>query len=162
MTELSLKLREILMESGRARDSDLIGCSDNEIAAVEQQLDVRLPEEYTRFLRAMGNGAANFQTDAMWQLKYIENIRKDVLEALNPETHQVVHFKLSDEMFVFLESDGSQFLFFYPAAGDDPPVFLYEAPDENASQIADSFSGWIQKCIDQIKRTQRRETKAKL
>lgn len=155
MTDLAATLCTVLLESGRAKASDVVGCSEDEIALVEQKVGRQLPEAYKKFLRIMGNGAGNFQTDATWQLKYFDDIRRDVLESLRREDH----FKVSPEMFVFLESGGSQFLFFYPAAGDDPPVFLYEMPDESPHQVADSFSAWIQLCIDQLIRTQRRGAK---
>ena len=83
-----------------------------------------------------------------------------MLEALDPSTHEVVNFVLTDQMFVFLESDGSQFLFFYLNAGDDPPVFLYESSGEDARQIAGSFNTWIQMWIDTVITTQKKLSQA--
>lgn len=160
MSELARKLAQTLIDVGRALPSQILGSSESEILQVEQHYNLKLPEAYKNFLRVMGNGAGSFQTDATWQCQYLEDIRNSVLLALDPATHEVVNFALSDQMFVFLESGGSQFLFFYLNAGNDPPVFLYEAPDKDARQIADSFNAWIQMCIDTVIATQKRMTQA--
>jgi len=52
--------RQVLVESGLADDSTIVGCSPDEIAAIEASFGYKLPESYRDFLVVMGKRAGCF------------------------------------------------------------------------------------------------------
>ncbi|GIW81983.1 MAG: hypothetical protein KatS3mg105_3790 [Gemmatales bacterium] len=55
--------RLALVNAGLASSSDLIGCSDTEIAHVEENAGKRLPGSYLVFLRKFGKSAGRLMAD---------------------------------------------------------------------------------------------------
>jgi len=141
----STNLVESLIAVGRVSANQVVGCSEQEIANIEARFGYNLPGAYKDFLRTLGKGAGKFQNDCMWKypelLEDVPEATRGVLDNCNGTYKHTI--ELPKTAFVFLESGGSQIMFFDTADGDDPPVFLYEQGNQQATKWADSFSSWV-------------------
>jgi hypothetical protein len=129
-------------------ESPFIGCSISEIERLEKHYKINLPTSYKEFLLAMGKDCGNFLLGYDYSF--------DTLFTLTEESQSLVaeepscSFRLSPNDFVFVASQGSQFLFFDTKSGDNPPVqYFLEGADE-PKQKYDSFSH----CLEQLAKAQ--------
>ncbi len=118
------KLLERLTQLGIIEEQDIQGGTEDEIQdAMELQEVDRLPELYVAFLKVMGNGGGEFNSDTeMWldSLPDIKSTAEDILEV------DKVDFTLPKDAFVFLSYHGYQFMYFHTLSNDDdPPVYHY-------------------------------------
>ena len=131
-------LAEKLTNAGVVAPGSLVGCSDNEIAALESHFSVQLPEAYKAFLRVWGKEDGGYLNDCSYLYSSLTKwVRRDA-EGF-AERH---NFKLEPTWFAFLSRD-SVFFFFDTAQGIDPPVFRYTEGKEGVEQVYDSFSLWL-------------------
>src|SRR5688572_28717618 len=88
------------------------GCSDEEIAAIEKQFDIRFPAMYRRFLAQMGKFIRDFLVGTDWTYAHVRNpsLRKHA-ESLIAEAD--TSYELPKDAFVFCMHQGYSFLFFH-------------------------------------------------
>lgn len=135
-----------LIQSGLAEIDTTIGCSEQEIASVEEAFSLSLPKEYRDFLRMMGREAGKFLVGTDYSFPTLLEFREDA-ERLLIENH--ADFGLSLTNFVFMFHQGYTFLFFDCKNGsDDPPVFLYTESEAAVRQVGESFSEWLNVAIE--------------
>ena|GEM_PF-1334377 len=109
----------------------LNGCTDQEIAALEGQLAVRLPESYRQFLRVLGRGAGDFMVSDHWYFKI-----EDVPELAQSDEY-AEYCDLPENHFVFACRNGYYWVFFIAdGTSDDPPVFSFDDGEDRAYQPA--------------------------
>lgn len=131
-----------LLKSGIATEADIIGCSEVEIASLEQQQGVVLPSAYRFFLKTMGHKAGSFLQGTDWDYKYLKTLREDAEYLLSSSKSS---FQLPSDAFVFTMHQGYSFLFFQ-TGDDDPPVMLY-VEEEQPRQVAVHFSEWLRGAV---------------
>ena len=139
MTAALEEIVQQLIVSGVAERSQLQGCSDAEIEALEAELGIVLPRAYREFLLTMGRSAGDFfcGTDFL----YADLPLREYADELLSEGD--VPLALHPADFVFAMHQGYTFLFFRCGISDDPPVFLYEEDRTSFERVADSFSAWL-------------------
>lgn len=126
----------------------LVGCTDEEIAALEAWVAPhRLPAAYVEFLRFGGKDLAgvfhglDFSYAMALALRAHGN--RDILSMLRRRDQTAV---LPDTVFVINEHLGSNFTYFDLTEGDDPPTYFWEEGDgglDTAVREHDAFSSFV-------------------
>lgn len=146
--EYAQELTRLVVDAGLAAEDDLVGCSDDEIAALEARISVSLPRAYQGFLHAMGRDAGDLfvGTDMFYEDLPIP---REVLQAVLDEDDDAGGFVVPDNAVVFVSHQGYVFLYLLVEDGnDDPPVFLYtEEEGGPPRQVADHFTQWFAESV---------------
>ncbi len=120
-------------------------CSEYEIAFLEQEFNVILPESYKKFLRLMGRGAGGFLETDHWDAFY-----PYLLEIGQGDQYADYCDGLPSHYFVFASRLGGIFLFFIADGTDDedPPVYAFgDNYDGTFRKIYDSFWGFFEEMV---------------
>ena len=135
-----------LKESGLAAPGEIHGCTPEQISALEAQTGVRLPSAYRSFLRTMGERAGEFLVGTDWTFRNLVGLKTAAERLL--KRNRVEATPLSASSFVFAMHQGYQFLYFDAAASADPPVFLFLDSESGPRKVFESFSEWLDRCVD--------------
>ncbi|QDT65251.1 SMI1/KNR4 family protein [Calycomorphotria hydatis] len=135
------QVRSRLIQSGLASKNDIIGCSEGDLASLEQRVGLTLPSSYKEFMREFGRGAGKFFDDVCIYYDEIANLQYEASEILYdyPE-HNLL---LSTSTFVFSMRQGEQFTFFN-CLEEDPPVWFYFEGHPAFERIADCFVDFLE------------------
>jgi hypothetical protein len=133
-----------LLDSGLVSESDLAGCSAEDIVKIEASAGVRLPDPYRQFLARMGRSAGAFLEGSDFTYPALMTLRRDAERLL---VDSRAGWKLVATDFVFLGHQGYEFLFLDCARGDDPPVRLITEGEE-AREVFPRFSAWLAACVE--------------
>lgn len=109
-------------ESPFLRDDHPIGCTTEEIEALETFIGGCLPQAYREFLVWMGHSCGQFLrgSDCFYsRLKAMQASARELLQ----EDHYA--HTLPEDGFVFFMHQGYYFLFLRLTEGDDPPIYSY-------------------------------------
>lgn len=131
---------ELLVQYGYGPREEIEGCTNEEIADLEAQFDVELPEAYKSCMRHIGKDTNGFLRGSEFTYpapKYQRAFAEDCIESWND-----LEFSLGNTDFVFRGLQGSSFWLFDTERGDDPPVYHY-MEDNEPDLVADSFSEWL-------------------
>lgn len=138
------QLIERLLKIGIIFETDLIPCTEDEIAALEYYHDVVLPEEFKRYLRIMGRGGGDIiDSNPIFTDYYsflIGDFDNDPLK--DYEVEQLELASLPEHYFEFYgKFEDRHFYFVADGKDDNPPVFMYEFIQEQVvhEKICDSF-----------------------
>jgi hypothetical protein len=136
-----------LVGSGLVSQSDLVGCSEDEIRAVEDAFSVRLPAAYRQFLTRLGKGSGDFLRGT--DFRYADHVdifsQRKLAEGLLNASGSSFH--LMPTHFVFMSHQGHQFLFFDCDGTDDPAVWRYLEGEADPQPVASRFSIWLKACV---------------
>ncbi len=134
------EIREALIATGDGRDADeLVGCTELDIACLENHCGLKLPGAYKEFLRQMGRHRGYFLGD--WIASY-PSLVAGHNKLIGKWKRNPTRKSLARTAFVFASSESTDWLYFDTADGDeDPPVF-YFCKAEN-KQLFAHFSEWI-------------------
>ncbi len=69
------QLRSAIICSEWADETDIQGCTEEEIVQLETLFKVRLPHAYKEFLRSMGQGAGEFEDNSLWTMSELPQAR---------------------------------------------------------------------------------------
>ena len=132
-------LRNRIIQSKIATPEHLVGCSDEEIEALEKACKLTLPYSYKVFLKNFGHcfgGVANDVEFLYRDVFPLTKIAREILQEDDPV--------LPENAFVFTMRYGEQFFFFEAEEGNEvPPIFYYMEGDESFSKSYDSvFDLW--------------------
>jgi ankyrin repeat protein len=120
-------------------------CSEAEIARLEQEFNVILPESYKKFLRLMGRGAGGFLETDHWDAFY-----PYLFEIGQDDEYADYCDDLPEQYFVFASRLGGIFLFFIADGTDneDPPVYAFgDNYDGTFKKIYDSFWRFFEEMV---------------
>ena len=138
-------LIKTMYSSELSKPDEVIGCSKDEISAIEAKFGLKLPASYRAFLERMGKCAG-------WLLEGSDFYYPDLLECRKAAEDLLKDdpaFELKETDFVFLQHQGYQFLFFNAAGSEDPPVFRFVEGEKQALKVADNFSSWLATTVAQ-------------
>lgn len=105
-----------------AAPDEVLGCTEAEVAALEQRIGHYLPAAYREFLLWIGHSAGHLLqgSDVFYQqLEPLPTYAQELLQENDITT------PLPEDAFVFYVHQGYQFMFFRLSEGDDPPVYYY-------------------------------------
>lgn len=112
---------------GKKPEVAVRGCTDEEVAALEQRIGHTLPAAYREFLRWMGHSGGYFleRRDTFYSdLEDLQEYAPRLLKANHITT------PLPNDTFVFFVLRGFFFFFFRLSEGDNPPVYFYCDSDD--------------------------------
>lgn len=111
-----------LIENRIATANEIIGCSTDDIRALEKSIGTSLPKKYQEFLLAAGHSAGRlFQgTDIFY--RNLMGLKDDAISLLNENNEK---FTLPIDTFVISMHQGYEFNYFKLTEGDDPPIYQY-------------------------------------
>ena len=130
-----------LIDVGIATSDAIEPCTPEQIANIEKSNSISLPKSYKIFLSKMGSKAGTFMRGTDFYYRHLPKLRGCAEELLKEWD---CSFTLSETDFVFLCHQGSQFMYFDTATGDDPPIYHYKEAQYEPQKVNDSFSNWLQ------------------
>jgi SMI1-KNR4 cell-wall len=139
------RLVAALLSSGLALPVEITGCSDEEIALIEKDQNIKVPRLYRDFLLRIGRGAGRLLEGSDAFFPAIIGLRKAALDLLAANSEC---FGLPENALVFLMHQGYLFLCLLTAVGDeDPPVLTYEEGAGVLEQRWPHFSDFLQQAL---------------
>jgi ankyrin repeat protein len=141
-------LIERLIASGEARRSQFRSCSEAEISNLEISHEVKLPEEYKKFLRVMGKGAGSFLISDHWSIfmsSFDDDLGKHFFEYEEDDEESTPQ---PENFFVFASRMGDSNLgFFADGVNNDPEIYEIDY-EGNIKKSYDSIWGFIQEMVE--------------
>lgn len=125
------------------------GCTDSDIADLEDALRLELPAAYVEFLRWMGHDAGDLLIGTDYAYAIVPRLRTWAQELLDEDVYTT---PLPQDAIVTSMHQGYQFLFIRAAEGDDPPVYYYREGMQEPDFIKKfaSFSMYITHIVDEF------------
>lgn len=108
--------------SGLATPNEVRGCTDSEIAGIEQRIGHGLPAAYREFLVWMGHGAGDLFEGSNAFYQHLPSLLASAQELLQENN---ILTPMPNDAFVFFMHQGYQCMFFRLAEGENPPVYYY-------------------------------------
>ena len=141
------KIRDVFHElvlGGVISESALVGCSEGEIASVEQHFGCKIPLEYREFLMVAGHSAGKIFCGVDIFYPRLLSLKLEAEELLD-------ELSLSDllpaDAKVFCMHQGYEISYFLPGS-DDPPVFQFFEGQSSSVKTWDSFSEFLMASIE--------------
>ncbi|MFN3201249.1 MAG: SMI1/KNR4 family protein [Bradymonadia bacterium] len=143
---------------------ELVGCSDEEILALEAKYSVRLPNLYRQFLQTMGHGSGHlFQYDHFdAQYKDVLTLTEDYRNADHsldeseyaPEVYAELLTlgpppTLSEDSFIILGRLGDHFEFIQCKAASDSAVYYFNEETPVPTQGWGSVLDWLASMLNE-------------
>ncbi|WP_081005854.1 SMI1/KNR4 family protein [Pseudomonas asplenii] len=133
-----------LVLRGVILDSALVGCSEVEIASIEQHFGCKVPLAYREFLTIAGRSAGKIFCGVDIFYPRLLSLKFEADELLD-------ELGLSDllptDAKVFCMHQGYEINYFLPVA-DDPPVFQFFEGQSSIDKTWDSFSSFLISSIE--------------
>lgn len=124
-------------------------CNSADLRDVQSISQHRLPAAYIAFLSKMGRNAGPLFEGSEFSPAHKNKLRlRQIAERILKDSHS--SFVLPDTVFVFLQHQGYQFLFFNVTDGDDPPVFLVRDNHPYPTQVSVAFSRFILDAVEKF------------
>lgn len=138
------ELCRFVLDSGIAFTDDLRGCTRADVAALENRLGMRLPEAFTEYLLAMGNGCGRLMQGDEFGIAGVDVAQRVASEiTAAPDCP----WKPMRRLLPFRQHHGYNFLFFYTEeVGSDPPVWAYKETAPGPKEWTPSFTCWLREC----------------
>lgn len=121
------EIEQLIVENGLATE----GCSEADIASLQNRLPHPIPSAYHEFLLLFGRNPAGFLAGSEIEFIYLQNMREEANEILLRNDARV----LADDEFVFFVHQNYSF-YTVKLDADDPDIFLsIEGGEEFEQQI---------------------------
>jgi hypothetical protein len=131
--------------------SKVRGWSDEEIAAAETALALRLPTYYRQFLRVLGKSGGGLMLGTHIFPKSPDDFPG--WRRLGTRLMAASGAALPDDAVVFGDHQGYQFWYFLAGdASEDPPVFYYHEGEKEPRQVSDSFTAFVLNMVEEGRR----------
>lgn len=136
------KVKNQLIELKLVRQDELLGCTRDDVIAIEQKLGISLPRAYQEFLLSMGHSAGQFLRGSDCFFKHLPQLQEWGVELLQENNFAE---SLPEDAFIFFMHQGYQFSFFLVSEGADPPTYSYCEGTNETSFIKshESFSKFL-------------------
>jgi hypothetical protein len=130
--------------------SELVGCTSEEVQALERKYNIILPDSYKSFLLKMGKvnhlvdiNEYSIDYDSVLrmterEIEVIDEVKREIEEEGLDET---VTELPKNALLILGRCDGSQFYLIISEGGDDSPVYYYNSDDDVIKKEHDSFWG---------------------
>lgn len=143
------QLRFAVIAAGLAKSSDLAGCSEADIEAIQLGQNVNfIPEVYRQFLLEMGYNAGWFWRGSDFTCDTVPQFKDGVNLQLENEERS---FRIPGDAIVFLGHQGTVFYYFHTAEkDDDPPVYMFGDDVEEPVQLNSHLSEFFLQSVDEF------------
>jgi len=137
------RVKNQLIELKLVKPDELVGCTRDDVIAIEQKLGISLPRAYQEFLLSMGRSAGQFLRGSDCFLNHLPQLQEWAVELLQENNFAEC---LPDDAFIFFMHQGYQFSFFRVSEGADPPTYSYCEGTNQTFFIKshESFSGFLE------------------
>ena len=137
------QVKNQLIELKLVKQDELLGCTRDDVIAIEQKLGISLPRAYQEFLLSMGDSAGQFLRGSDCFFKHLPQLQEWGVELLHENNFAE---SLPEDAFIFFMHQGYQFSFFRVSEGADPPTYSYCEGTNQTSFIKshDSFSEFLE------------------
>ena len=144
------RLRLAVITAGLARASEIAGCSEAEIKAIEGGQHINfIPEIYRQFLLEMGWNAGWFYRGSDYRCDIVPEFKDGVNQNLENDERS---FRVPDDAIVFLGHQGTVFYYFHTAEkDDDPPVYMFGDDVEEPVQLNEHLSDFFLQSVEDFK-----------
>lgn len=145
--------------SNVASPSQLVGCSDQEIATLEARYSLRLPETYALYLRVMG-----LESGRLFTWDHIAAFYRHVL-AMTAEQRELwaqhraeegggppPEFELPADALIIAGRLGNQFEFIRCCEQDDSPVWYFDTWEWQMRESHPSVLTWLETWCEEAER----------
>ena len=134
-----------LLTAGIASETDLAGCSDEQIALLERKYAVRLPESYRWYLKRMGHSSVRLFTHDHVRASYDDVLVLTEQERARQQSFPVAErVELPTDALVILDRLGEQHLFIRCEQAQEPPVLCYNDWDREVVESHASVLDWLE------------------
>lgn len=133
-----------LVLKGVILESTLVGCTDVDIAAVEQYFGCKLPLAYRDFLMVAGRSAGKVFCGVDIFFPRLLSLRLEAEELLDELSLSGL---LPADAKVFCMHQGYEINYFLPVS-DDPPVFQFFEGQSSITKAWDSFSSFLAASVE--------------
>jgi hypothetical protein len=134
-------LCRFMLDSRIAGAGDLRGCARPEIAALEEQLGLRLPAAFSEALLAVGESCGELMDGDKFGITGIQEASEVAQDIVTEDDSP---WKPSRSMLPFLQHQGYNFQFFYTDEhDDDPAVWAYVETEPGPILMQPSFTCWL-------------------
>ncbi|WP_293156931.1 MULTISPECIES: SMI1/KNR4 family protein [unclassified Microcoleus] len=136
------RVKNQLIELKLVRQDELVGCTRDEVIAIEQLLGISFPPAYQEFLLSMGCSAGKFLRGSDCFFDRLPQLQEWAVELLKENNFAE---SLPEDAFIFFMHQGYQFSFFRLSEGADPPTYSYCEGTNETSFIKshESFSDFL-------------------
>ena len=152
------RLLERMEKSNVASLAQLVGCSEQEITALEAKYNLQLPRTYTVFLRVMGH-----KSGRLFKCQHLEASYSDVFTMTLDHREMCVEcraedgippqdFALPSDGLLIANSLGDQFEFIRCNGQDDSPVFYFNHWRWQIQESHPSIIDWLEGWCEQVER----------
>lgn len=111
-----------LIENNIATNSNLIGCSEEEIQLLELSIGNEFPKFYREYLLAAGHSAGDLFLGTDITFSILKEISEEAKLLLNENEEE---FTMPYDAFVCYMHQGYIFGYFRFSEGEDPPIYEY-------------------------------------
>jgi hypothetical protein len=143
-----------LIEKLRQLEVIMEGCSDTEVDEIEKVAKKSLPLCYVEFLKTMGKDMDRKEYSTRGYLVgnavFYEDLFDNKEGAIELLQEDGAALALTDDDFVFYDSQGILFAFFKLSEGDNPPVYFCKEGGGQTSFIktADTLSAFYERYLE--------------
>ena len=136
------RVKKQLIQLKLVKPDELVGCTRDEVSAIEQQLGISLPRAYQEFLLSMGHSAGQFLRGSDCFFKHLPQLQEWAIELLQENNFAG---SLPEDAFIFFMHQGYEFSFFRLSESADPPTYSYCEGTNQTSFIKshESFSEFL-------------------
>ncbi len=144
------RLLQRMEESHVATLSQLVGCSEQEVTALEARYGLRLPESYTLYLRVMGHKSGRlFTCDHMavfyrHVLEMTAEQRQSWADCEAEDSSRSPAFHLPVDALIIASRLGDQFEFIKCNGQDDSPVWYFNTWEWDVRESHPSILAWLE------------------
>jgi SMI1 / KNR4 family (SUKH-1) len=134
-----------MTETGVIDPSEIEGCTDKEIYALEKKYNLALPASYKSFLLYLGKSASTlvdrkeYSIDYAAVLRMTEYERRIIQECKEEDPSEDILDLPENALLILGRSDGSQFYYILAEGGEDSEVYYYNSDTEIIKKEYDSF-----------------------
>ncbi len=142
------KIDSLLRQLRRLSDSfldHLEGCTDEDVAKLERKFGHRLPAAFVALLKRSGRSWGKLMQGEDFRFPEMLEYRA-IAESLLSDMENL---QLDARDFVFFMHQGYQFLFFRAEGSDNPAVYHYNADDPGFNKVYNTFTEWLDVCIQE-------------
>ncbi len=145
------RLLERMMRSKIVSDSQLAGCSTEEITALEDRYHLRLPSSYVWYLRTMGHNSGRLFTSDHMKVSYADvlTMREDLHQKLASDRDRRYSappptFQLPSDALLIASRLGEQFEFINCNGENDSTVWYFNNWDWMIQPSHPSVLAWLE------------------
>ena len=152
-----LKQLIVRLETSKiAKESDLKGCSDDEIKALEEKYHLILPKAYKEYLTHMGRTSGRLFTHDHLAVfyKHVLNLTQEFLDDVVNEPDDDDYYNAPDNVhlpkkaLIISGRLGAWWLFILCNGDDNPPVWSIDENNWNVEKFHPSVTQWLEdNCI---------------